>query len=639
LKQYQDFIHLSKYARWKEKEKRRETWKETVDRYGKFLYNKLPLNREGYVDKSFNDSFNEAIKSKRSQEVMGSMRTLWTAGKALDRDNVAGYNCAAVAVTHPRVFDEIFYLLMCGAGVGYSVERQYINKLPEISEEFYETETVISVRDSKIGWATALRELISLLYSGQVPRWDVSKVRPSGARLKTFGGRASGPAPLEGLFRQFSYTFKQARGRRLNSLEVFDLVCYIADTVIVGSVRRSACICLSNLTDDRMRRAKTGEWYLKNNQRALANISTAFTEKPDLDAFSKEFRSMHKSRAGERGIINKEALREKAEQSRRDYKGDYLLNPCGEAILRDSGGLCNLTEVIVRSTDTLESLREKVRYATILGTLQSTLTGFRYLRKVWKDNAEEERLLGISLTGIMDHEVMSGNASPYYGTSGRPLLEEWLVELKEVAVETNKMWAEKLGINPSKQLGLIKPSGTVSQLVNCSAGIHPRMFPFYIRNIRMDIKDPLSSLMIDEGVPYVEYSGKYIFQFPIKSPEGSITSHDVNAISQLNLWKVYRDHWCDGNPSQTIYYTEDEFFAVADWVWKNWDSVGGLSFFPKDDNIYDYPPYQEVSEEAYEGLRDAFPKEIDWSKLGTYETNDNTTGAQEVACGGAGCEI
>ena len=388
-----------------------------------------------------------------------------------------------------------------------------------------------------------------------------------------------------------------------------------------------------------MRKSKFGEWYLSDPQRALANISTAYTEKPDLDAFSKEFHSMHRSRAGERGIVNKGALRKKAEENEREYSGDYLLNPCGEAILRDSGGLCNLSEVIVRPDDDLDSLKRKVRYATILGTLQSTLTDFRYLRRVWKNNAEEERLLGISLTGIQDHEVLRGDGDPYYSTSGKPIHVEWLEELRSVSKETNIEWAETLGINPSKQLGLIKPSGTVSQLVNSSAGLHPRMFPFYIRNIRQDIKDPLSSLMISEGVPYTEYQGKYIFHFPLKAPEGSITSKDTTALGQLKLWKTYRDFWCEGNPSQTIYYTDDEFFEIADWIWKNWDSIGGLSFFPKSDHVYDYAPYEEITEEKYQELVKDFPDSIDWNRLSEFESSDKTQGAMEPACAGGACEV
>lgn len=638
MKDFETYIHLSKYARWKDKEKRRETWEETVKRYIEFFYKNWGAATNG-LEEITNSTWNNLKDAILNMDVMPSMRMLWTAGEALKRDEVSGFNCSAVAVNNQRVFDEIFYLLMCGSGCGYSVERQYINKLPEIAEEFYESDTTIIVADSKIGWASSLRELISLLYSGKIPKWDLSKVRPAGARLKTFGGRASGPEYLNRLFTQLVRIFKDAKGRKLNSLEVFDSICHIADCVIAGSVRRSACICLSNLTDERMRKSKFGEWYLTEPQRTLANISTAYTEKPDLDAFTKEFQSMHRSRAGERGIVNKNALRKKAEESERDYEGDYLLNPCGEAILRDSGGLCNLSEVIIRPEDTLESLKKKVEQATILGTLQSTLTNFRYLRKVWKNNAEEERLLGISLTGIMDHQVMSGNADPYFGVSGDPLHIEWLKELKNVAKKINKEWAKKLGINPSKQLGLIKPSGTVSQLVNSSAGMHPRMFPFYIRNIVQDKKDPLSSLMIDENIPYVEYQDKYVFQFPIKAPDNSITSEDVSALSQLKLWKTYKDYWCDGNPSQTIYYTDDEFFEIAAWIWKNWDSIGGLSFFPKNDHIYEHAPYKEITEEEYLEKMSSFPKEINWKRLEEFENSDKTTGAQEVACSGGQCEI
>ena len=615
--QMSTYIHLSKYSRWIEKEGRRETWDETVDRLKDFWIDRVG----GEVE--------EAIEAVRRRDVMPSMRTLMTAGKALERDNVAGFNCAAIAVSHPRVFDEIFYLLMCGCGVGFSVERQYINRMPEVEEEHHETDTTIEVRDSKIGWAKGLKELVALLYNGDVPKWDLSNVRPAGARLKTFGGRASGPEPLDDLFRYCVRLFVRARGRRLNSLECHDLVCKIADTVIVGSVRRSALISLSNLTDDRMRRAKMGEWYLQNPERALANNSVAYTERPDMISFLKEFRSLHQSKAGERGIINKEALREKAEECGRDFEGDYLLNPCGEAILRDTGGLCNLTEVIIRPDDTLRELQNKVKWATILGTVQSTLVDFRYLRRVWSKNQEEERLLGVSLTGIMDHPAMSDVSCV-----------SWLQKLKEVAVETNREWAKALGIPTSRQLTLVKPSGTVSQLVGTSSGIHPRYSPYYFRRVTQDKKDPLTDLMVAEGVPHVTRGEKVVFSFPIKSPVGAVTARNVGALSQLELWKTYRKYYCEGNPSQTIYYTDEDFLDIQAWIWKNFNHIGGLSFFPLDDTIYDKEaqPYLEISEEEYEEALSKFP-EINWGRLTEFETEDGTGLEVERACAGGACEL
>lgn len=636
------YIHLSKYSRWMEDKKRRETWDETVDRLVEFWYERL------YSDGNTNrDGLDETFEAVRNKEVMPSMRSLMTAGPALDRDNVAGFNCAAIAVNHQRIFDEIFYLLMCGCGVGFSVERQYIAKLPEIAEEMHETDTTIDIRDSKIGWAKGLKELIALLYNGDIPLWDLSSVRPAGARLKTFGGRASGPAPLDDLFRYTVRLFTKAAGRKLNSIECHDLVCKIADTVIVGSVRRSALISLSNLTDDRMRRAKMGEWYLQNPERALANNSVAYTEKPDMISFLKEFRSLYQSKAGERGIVNKEALRRKADANGREHEGDYLLNPCGEAILRDTGGLCNLTECVIRPEDSLEQLKCKVRGATILGTLQSTLTDFRYLRRVWSKNQEEERLLGVSLTGIMDHPVMSGRSTKLEGVEVgdgtrkySAALPIWLKELKEVAIETNRKWSEILKIPESRQLTLIKPSGTVSQLVGTSSGIHPRYSKYYFRRVTQDNKDPLTQLMKDQGMVYAERGEKTIFSFPIKSPDGAVCARDIGALQQLELWKIYRDKWCDGNPSQTIYYTDDEFLDVQAWIWKNWNAIGGLSFFPLDDNIYDreVQPYLEVSEEEYEEALSKFP-EIQWDKLVEYEKIDSTNLETEWACQGGACDL
>lgn len=635
-KEMKTYIHLSKYSRWIDGENRRETWDETVDRFIDFWHDR-------YTDTDIYENVYEILDeiklSIKNCESMPSMRALMTAGKALKRDEAAGFNCSSIAVTHPRVFDECFYLLMNGCGFGFSVERQYINRLPEIEEDMYDTDTTIQVRDSKIGWATALKELISMLYNGQIPKWDLSKIRPAGARLKTFGGRASGPKPLDNLFHFVVRLFKNAKGRKLRSVECHDLICKIADTVIVGSVRRAACISLSNLTDDRMRRAKTGQWWVVEPQRALANNSVAYTEKPDIDAFSKEWRTLYKSKAGERGIINKVALREKAESCGREFDGDYLVNPCGEAILRDTGGFCNLSESITRKNDDLDTICNKVRISTIIGTFQSDLTNYRYLRKVWRVNSEEERLLGVSLTGIMDHDILSGQYDIRNNDPEFTELKKWLRILKEVAVKTNKEWAKKLKIPESKQLTLVKPSGTVSILCGTSSGIHPRYSPYYIRRVRNDKKDPLSQLMIDQGIPYVEDSEKYIFDFYVKSPENSVCNSDVTALQQLNIWKVYRNEFCDGNPSQTIYYTDDEFFSVADWVWNNWDDVGGLSFFPKDDHVYENAPFEEITEEQYNQYIETFPKNIDWSLLSEYESSDSTQQETTLACAGGACEI
>jgi ribonucleoside-diphosphate reductase alpha chain len=634
-KEMQTYIHLSKYSRWIEKENRRETWDETIDRFRNYWLDRY----DDKSDKRISEKIMEMTDYIRKFKVMPSMRVLMTAGKALQRDEAAGYNCSAAAVTHPRVFDECFYLLMCGCGFGFSVERQYINKLPTIDEEMYESDSVVVVRDSKIGWATALKELISMLYNGQIPKWDLSKVRPAGTRLKTFGGRASGPEPLDRLFEFTVRLFKKAKGRKLRSIECHDLICKIAETVIVGSVRRSATISLSNLTDDRMRRAKTGQWWIVEPQRALANNSVAYTEKPDIDAFSKEWRTLYKSKSGERGIINKEALRKKAEACGREYDGDYIINPCGEAILRDTGGFCNLTEIIAKEKDDLKTLVDKARMATIIGVFQSTLTNFRYLRKVWRNNAEEDRLLGISITGIMDHPILSGMEDKKKNNSDYTILDEWLTEIKAVCRRTADEMASILGINQPTQLTLVKPSGTVSQLCNTASGIHPRYSEYYIRRVRNDKKDPLSHLMIDEGIPYVEDGEKFIFSFFIKSPKSSVCGSDITAMEQLEIWKVYRNTFCDGNPSQTIYYTDDEYFAIADWIWKNWDDVGGLSFFPKDDHIYNNAPYETINKELYDEFVDLFPKEIQWDRLPEFETVDGTQRETELACAGGACEI
>jgi ribonucleoside-diphosphate reductase alpha chain len=622
MQEVEDYIHLSKYSRFLDLLSRREIWPETVKRFIDFWKKRYD---------GMGIDWDEIYLAILNKEVMPSMRALMTAGKALDKDNMAGFNCVAVAVTTPRVFDEIFYMLMCGSGAGFSVERQYITQMPEINYEMHRTDTTIVVADSKIGWARALKELIAMLYTGNIPNWDTSKVREAGARLKTFGGRASGPEPLEELFRYVVKMFKGAKGRKLNSIECHDLICKIAQTVIVGSVRRSACISFSNLTDDRMRRAKNGNFGEEHSERYLANNSVMYTEKPDMESFLKEFRNLLVSKSGERGIVYQKALVDKAVASGREWDGFYLLNPCAEAILRHTGQACNLSEIIARPGDTLKDLSRKARIAAFLGTLQSTLTDFRYVRKVWKDNAEQDRLLGVSLTGIMDHEIMSG-------LKGEDILAEWLIHLKKVVKGANIELSNLLGISYATQLTLVKPSGTVSQLVSCAAGMHPWMFRYILRKYAQDKKDPLSRLLIDQGVPYSEDEFKYYFHFPLKAPDNAICAEDIDAMYQLKLWKVYRDHWCDGNPSQTIYYDDSTFLKIQAWVWENFDSIGGLSFFPISDNVYKNNPFNEITKAEYEKMLSEFPK-IDWSKLSDYEKSDETTGSQEFACAGGACEI
>lgn len=618
MNEYQKFIHLSRYSRYRDDLGRRETWEETVGRYVDFFLGKFPTYPARLVY--------DAIVNL---EVMPSMRAMMSAGPALDRDNMAGYNCSYVAVDHVRVFDEIMYILMCGTGVGFSVERQFINKLPEISDEFHPSDTIINVADSKVGWASAFRELIALLYSGKIPKWDTSRVRAAGARLKTFGGRASGPAPLESLFRFSCNLFQAAKGRRLNSLEVHDLVCKIADIVVVGGVRRSALISLSNLTDERMRSAKSGNWWESQGQRALANNSVAYTEMPDMGIFMKEWEALYVSKSGERGIFNRVSAKNTVESSgRRNPNYEFGTNPCGEIILRPNG-LCNLSEVVVRDGDDFNELKRKVEIATIIGTFQSTLTNFRYVRPVWKNNCEEERLLGVSLTGIMDN-----------GLTRYPMGYD-LENLKQHAINTNLHWANQLGINPSAAITTVKPSGTVSQLVNSASGIHPRYSPYYVRTVRADKKDPLAVFMKEKGFPVEDDITKPehndVFSFPEASPVGAITRYDFNAIEQLDHYLVFKKYWCEHNPSITVYVKEHEWMEVGAWVYKNFKDIGGVSFLPWDNGTYQQAPYQECTKEFFEEFEKKMPKGIDWTEL--KEENDKTTGSQDLACLAGVCEI
>lgn len=626
LTPYQNFIAKSRYARWVPEEQRREEFGETVNRFMEnIVSDKLQGNTAPY------DEIQEAILSL---DVMPSMRAMMTAGKAADRDNTCIYNCSYLPVDDPKSFDEAMFILLCGTGVGFSVERQYINKLPEVPDTLYDSDTTIVVKDSKEGWAKSYRQLLSLLWAGEVPKWDVSKVRPAGAKLKTFGGRASGPAPLEDLFRFTIGKFRGATGRKLNSMEVHDIMCKIGEIVVVGGVRRSAMISLSNLSDDRMRHAKSGQWYLTEGQRALANNSVAYTEKPDVETFMREWTSLIESKSGERGIFNRVASQKQAAKNgRRDPAYEYGTNPCSEIILRPYQ-FCNLTEVVVRATDTVEDLERKVRLATILGTIQATYTKFPYLRKVWQKNTEEERLLGVSLTGIMDNPLM---------TTKNEGLEKTLEHLRSVAVDTNIEWAERLGIPTSAAITCVKPSGTVSQLVDSASGIHTRHSDYYIRTVRGDNKDPLTQFLIDKGVPsepcVMKPDNTTVFSFPVKSPDNAVTRNDMTAIEQLEMWLAYQRNWCEHKPSVTVSVKDDEWLDVGAFVYKHFDEMSGVSFLPYDGGTYQQAPYQDCTKGDYEELLATMPDDIDWSELAEYEAEDNTAGMQTMACSGDSCEI
>ncbi len=619
---YQTFIATSRYARWIEEENRRETWAETV---GRFIDN---IVRPADIDTKTINEIEEAILNL---EVMPSMRALMTAGQAADRDNTCVYNCSYLPVDHPRAFDEAMFILLCGTGVGFSVERQAIQKLPQVPEDLAEVEDTIVVQDSKEGWAKSLRKLISLLYVGDIPKWDLSKIRPAGARLKTFGGRASGPEPLNDLFNIVVGKFKGATGRKLNSVECHDIMCKIGEVVVVGGVRRSAMISLSNLSDDRMRHAKSGQWWENEGQRALANNSVAYTEKPDMETFMREWTALVESKSGERGIFSRDAADKHVERNgRRETGREWGTNPCSEIILRPYQ-FCNLTEVVVRPTDTEKTLARKVKLATILGTIQSTYTHMPYLRPVWKRNTEEERLLGVSLTGIMDNEI-----------TNKPTAKI-LNKLRHVAVQTNNEVAQQLGISASAAITCVKPSGTVSQLVDSASGIHARHSTHYIRTVRGDNKDPLTQFMQDVGIPaepcVMKPESTTVFSFPVASPDGAITRNDMTAIEQLELWKMYALEWCEHKPSVTITVRDEEWLKVGAWVYDNFDICSGVSFLPHSDHTYAQAPYQDCDKAVYTETLSAMPKSIDWSRLSDYEKEDNTAGTQTLACSGDSCEV
>jgi len=619
---YQSFIHKSRYAKYIDG-KGRESWSETVDRYiENVVGNKVDA-----------DTKDEIMFAILNLEIMPSMRAMMTAGAALERDNTAGYNCSYLPVDDPKSFDEAMYILLCGTGVGFSVERQFVSKLPEVPELF-QSDTTVVVKDSKEGWAKAFRQVLALLWAGEIPKWDVTRVRPAGARLKTFGGRASGPAPLIELFNFAVKTFKDAQGRRLSSLECHDLMCFIGQIVVVGGVRRSAMISLSNLSDDRMRYAKSGQWYDNAGHRALANNSVSYTEKPDSETFMREWLSLVESKSGERGVFNREASKKQAAKfGRRDPNYEFGTNPCSEIILRPYQ-FCNLTEVVVRAKDTVDDLDRKVRLATILGTIQSTYTKFPYLRKVWTTNTEEERLLGVSLTGIMDNPLM---------TSANKGLEKTLEHLRETAVHTNADWADRLGIPQSAAITCVKPSGTVSQLVDSASGIHARHALHYIRTVRGDNKDPLTQMMKDQGIPnspcVMKGDTTTVFSFPQKSPNKAVTRNDMSAIEQLETWLTYQRHWCEHKPSVTVTVRSDEWMEVGAFVYKHFDEMSGVSFLPHSDHTYQQAPYQDCTKDDYKKLSAIMPKSIDWSKLSEYEQEDNTVAMQTMACTGDVCEM
>jgi len=626
---YQEYIAKSRYCRFVEAEGRREDWFETVDRYMDFMKNHLETKHNHVMPMETDSEMREAIKNL---EVVPSMRAIMAAGKALDRDNTAGYNCSYMPVDDPKAFDEAMYILLCGTGVGFSVEHKYVDKLPEIPDKLFDSDTTIVVPDSKEGWAKSLRQVIALLYSGEIPKWDTSKVRPAGARLKTFGGRASGPEPLHELFKFVIARFKGAAGRKLNTLECHDIMCKVAEVVVVGGVRRSAMISLSDLEDDKMRHAKVGQWWEANPQRALANNSAVYATKPDVGQFLNEWTSLYHSHSGERGIFNREAAVNTAKKNgRRDTDFEYGTNPCSEIILRPYQ-FCNLSEVVVRSTDTKQDLERKVRLATILGTYQSTMTHFPYLRKVWQKNTEAERLLGVSLTGILDNKLMGETSD-----KTKAMLEG----LRDISVDTNLQLSTELNIPVSAAITCIKPSGTVSQLVDSASGIHTRHSKYYVRRVRGDKKDPLSTFMTEQGIPsedcVLRPESTTVFSFPKKSPDGALLREDITAIEHLELWLMYQKHWCEHKPSVTISVEEHEWPEVGSWIWKNFDDVSGVSFLPYDGGTYKQAPYEECTEEEYKELLHKMPKSIEWNSL--IEIDDNVEGAQTLACTAGACEI
>jgi len=630
---YQNFIALSRYARWLPEKNRRETWKETVARYFDFMEVHLKENTNQELIPKTRKILEDAVCNL---EVMPSMRALMTAGKALEDNNIAGYNCAYLSVDHPKSFDEALYVLMHGTGVGFSVERQFVTKLPEVPEEMVDVDDVIVVQDSKEGWQSAFRKLITYLYDGEMPKWDFSKIRPKGSRLKTFGGRASGPESLLDLFNFATNLFKDAVGRKLTSYECHRMMCKIAEVVVVGGVRRSALISLSNLTDERMRNAKSGQWWSDTPEMALSNNSVCYTEKPDIGIFMKEWTSLYESKSGERGIFNREAaIKQVASVGRRDTDHDFGCNPCSEIILRD-GQFCNLTEIVVRAEDTQRDILRKARLATILGTFQASLTNIKRLRPKWVKNTEEESLLGVSLTGIMDNSFMNGSVD-------KEVLPKFLEKVRKEVVEINAHWSELLGINQATATTAIKPSGTVSQLVDSASGIHTRHNDYYFRRVRADAKDPIAQLMEDQGIPceadVMKPNSVKVFTFPMKAPEGAVLRNERTAIEQLELWLIYQRHYCEHKPSVTVSVREHEWMQVGAWVYEHFDEVSGVSFLPHSDHSYQQAPYEDCTKKEYNELAKKMPKSVDWDLISEYELTDTTVGTKTLACTGSVCEL
>jgi ribonucleoside-diphosphate reductase alpha chain len=627
---FQTYIAKSRYSRYLDDKGRREHWSETTARYFDFMESHLRDNNGYTLTPELRSRLEKAVLNL---DVMPSMRSLMTAGDALERQNVAGYNCSYLPIDDPKAFDEAMYILLCGTGVGFSVEQKYVNRLPEIPEKLYESNTVVHVKDSKEGWAKALRQVLALLWAGEVPKWDVSSVRPAGTRLKTFGGRASGPEPLVDLFKYVVSKFKAAQGRKLFSIEAHDILCKIGEVVVVGGVRRSAMISLSDLGDDRMAKAKAGAWWDGNGQRALANNSAVYDVKPDVGQFMREWSNIYESHSGERGIFNRYASEIQAGKNGRRVLGkEWGTNPCSEIILRPYQ-FCNLSSVIVRADDTVDTLKEKVAVATILGTFQSTLTSFPYLRKVWQTNTEEERLLGVSMTGILDNALLNDAYDKE--------LPSRLEELKNVAVDTNKHLASELGINPSAAITCVKPEGTVSQLTGTASGIHPQHSAYFIRRVRSDAKDPLTAFLKESGFPWepcvMKPESTVIFSFPMKTPQGARLREDLSAIEHLDLWLTFQRHWCEHKPSVTISVNENEWPKVGAWTWENFDEITGVSYLPMDGGTYRQAPYESIDAALYSKLLEEMPQSIDWEQM--KEVTDNVEGAQTLACTAGGCEI
>lgn len=627
---YQEYIAKSRYARFLDDKNRREHWSETVARYFDFMQKHLKDKHNYELTKELREELQSAVTNR---EVVPSMRSIMTAGEALERQNIAGYNCSYLPIDDPKAFDEAMYILLCGTGVGFSVEQQYVGKLPEIPEKLYESETVIHVKDSKEGWAKSLRQLIALLYAGEVPKWDVSAVRPAGARLKTFGGRASGPEPLVELFKYVVAKFKAAAGKRLTSLDAHDILCKIGEVVVVGGVRRSAMISLSELSDDRMAHAKAGNWWDGNGQRALANNSAVYTTKPSVGQFMREWSSIYESHSGERGIFSRYASELQASKSgRRELGQEWGTNPCSEIILRPYQ-FCNLSSVIVRNADTADVLRNKIRLATILGTFQSTMTSFPYLRKIWQKNTEDERLLGVSMTGILDNPLLNNPDDPE--------LPALLESLRNESIEVNAAFADAIGINRSAAITAIKPEGTVSQLTGTASGIHPQHSQYFIRRVRGDNKDPLTRFLINSGFPsepcVMKPDTTTVFSFPMRVEEGAVLREQLNAIKHLRLWLTYQRHYCEHKPSVTISVEESEWPEVGAWVWNHFDEITGVSFLPYDGGTYRQAPYEEIDQYAYHDMVTKLPTAIDWDAF--IENTDNIEGAQTLACTAGGCEI